>query len=582
MRFDSLDFLKKEESRARSKSHFQEIEARWMEALQKVPHEFEQEYLVHYNRFRLRNLPVLKKKRPALLIGYINDHHFPNFHTRDLLKIADIISLSTSEDADPSIDRLVYFPAKDNFQTIRKRFPTGFKPDLYWDMQAAHGHIHPIGLSSNPFPSVASICHIQHGAAVKTMTEMFDYVIPVGRGFSPSLSYGKAKVINLPFGANWASFHSSFQDKVSLDTQRDIDVSVTFSTSPNPVYHGLRNEIIKIVEQLKLKWKDRYKVVIKASLTKPEYQKLLTRSKISINVVGMNGPFNYRSCEIINSGALLLQTNIKTGPTQPPIKEYLEEDIHFSGFMTDNLEEKILLFLENSALRNEIVKRATSFLQSELSYEKIFLHLLSEIKHFKKNEDRKVLQLNQDRFYLGTFLWQQQQDQNIQQLGAAFAGQSLMEENDFPKLVSNLLAILPELLSSMGIDYLRNCLSRHSTALANSLDPKNMKQIAVQLFSVQMDHISFCYNFLALSVEFNWSPNEVLAPIAKQAFTEKDWPQFNSDWILRPVQCPSHFEQNNFKQINYEKFLLPLARADSKAKEWIIYRDYLFSLMGIA
>ena len=76
---------------------------------------------------------------------------------------------------------------------FEKGFPEVSLP-FFWDMQAAHGHVHPRGLSCAPFPSVASICHVQQGPAVKTICEMFDFVLPVGKVFSGAVSMGK-----LPF-----------------------------------------------------------------------------------------------------------------------------------------------------------------------------------------------------------------------------------------------------------------------------------------------------------------------------------------------------------------------------------------------
>ena len=50
--------------------------------------------LTQYNLFRLRNLSKLNFERPAVLIGAVNNAHFPDFHTVDLLKVADVISLT--------------------------------------------------------------------------------------------------------------------------------------------------------------------------------------------------------------------------------------------------------------------------------------------------------------------------------------------------------------------------------------------------------------------------------------------------------------------------------------------------------
>ena len=111
----SIKSLEKEE-RARSKNHLNEIEDKWENVLSETTEENYVEAFKRYNRFRLRNLLVLKKKRPGLLLGYINDHQFPNFHTFELLKVADIVSLTSSrEDQANEVDRVYYFPSSDDF-----------------------------------------------------------------------------------------------------------------------------------------------------------------------------------------------------------------------------------------------------------------------------------------------------------------------------------------------------------------------------------------------------------------------------------------------------------------------------------
>ena len=211
MPVESIEELEKEESKVRGKSHLHELERRWHRALEEVRGDAETLYLARHNRFRIRNRASLREKRPGILLGYINDTHFPNFQTFEILKVADIVSLTLNESSSSEIDRVHYDLVKDDMKSIRKRLPKGFDPVFYWDMQAAHGHVHPRGLSCAPFPSVASICHVQQGPAVKTVCEMFDFVLPVGKVFSRALSYGKASVFHLPFGFNWASFHRSFE-----------------------------------------------------------------------------------------------------------------------------------------------------------------------------------------------------------------------------------------------------------------------------------------------------------------------------------------------------------------------------------
>jgi hypothetical protein len=180
MSIESIEALEEEEKRVRGKSHLHELENRWRKVMSEVAGEDEVRYLVHHNRFRLRNILGLEEKRPGLLLGYVNDSHFPNFHTVEMLRVADIVSLTVKEKSPTDVERVYYNLVKDDMNSISKRLPKGFQPTLYWDLQAAHGHIHPLGLSYAPFPSVASVCHVQHGPAVKTKSNISLIVLTAG------------------------------------------------------------------------------------------------------------------------------------------------------------------------------------------------------------------------------------------------------------------------------------------------------------------------------------------------------------------------------------------------------------------
>ena len=573
---ESIEELEEEETKVRGKSHLHELEQRWQVALSEATGDAEVEYLVHHNRFRIRNITSLRKKRPGILLGYINDSHFPNFQTVEILKVADIVSLSLKEDSSDEVDRVSYHSTKDDMNAIRKRLPRGFLPSFFWDMQAVHGHVHPRGLSCAPFPSVASICHVQQGPAVKTICEMFDFVLPVGKVFSGAVSYGKASVLNLPFGFNWASFHRWFK---SIEKSRDIDVSITFSDSSNPVYHQLRNQVLSLASELQKKWAGRFRIEIKADLSKEHYRDLLQRSKISINVVGINGPYNYRSCEIVNAGALLFQANVIESGLPVDHEGILEEGKDFVSFSLDNLEERLLEYLENEEIASGMASSAFRRIKEKYSYEELASSLTNEIS--KVPFKRESSSLDQDDFLLGNFLWQQHQNEDTRLLGAAFIGQTLVRCRDDLRFFSNCLAILPELIKALGFDFLKNAIFSRNPGLAESLDPSNLKQIAVQLFTLKVDHVATCYNFLSLSLELRWSPPETLRPIAEQAFVGKQWPSFSPDWVLRPCGSIHDMDSSEFNELRYQHFHLPLLKASNKEQEWIVYRNYLFALLGI-
>ena len=571
--------LEEEEKVARSKSHINEIEQKWEKIVQEASSENLPEILKRYNCFRLRNLLILKKKRPGILLGFINDHHFPNFHTIELLKSADIVSLTSSkDDEDREVHRIFYKPANDNFLSIRKKFPKGFKPKLFLDMQAAHGHMHPIGLSQMPFPTVACICHHQHGPAVKTICELFDFVIPVGSFFSPSCNYQKAKVLNFPFGFNWASFDRLFRNPLEWKL-RKIDVSVTFSESNSPYYKDLRNEVIQIMKDFQRKWEGKYVVKIAESLEKKDFVELLQNSKISINVVAVNGPYNYRSCEIVNAGALLFQTNVTESGLTLSFDEILEPEKDFVYYDSTNLQNQLLQFLEKPEVACGIAKSAYNRMKNDFSYGMIFSKLIKAIENQNLSKNPEKANETRDKFLLGKFLWQQHQQKDLQLLGSAFLWQTLSEEKDTIRCFSNLLAILPELIQALGFNSLKTDVAKHSKELAESLDPQNLKQIAVQLISIKMDHIVVWYNFLSLSIEFKWSPNAVLQDIANQALINNSWGGYSEQWLLRTPSSLGDEQKETFTDLRYKHFFLPLMGAETYKEEWEVYINYLVKIL---
>ena len=451
-----LSSLIEEELTVRGKSHFKELEGKWLE-LWTNEKDLTRDILVEYNKFRLRNLYRTKIKRPAVLLGFINDSHFPNFQTFGLLKVADVISLcckGKSKEKDvkknDSIDRIEFDLIQDDIHSIQKKLPKGFTPTLYWDAQAVHGHVHPRGLRTAPFPTFAAVCHVHYGAAAKTICELFDYVIPVGECFNQSLSYGSAKVINLPFGMNWASFDTGRNNNT---TGRDVDISITFGPSKDPVYGGLRSKVIDVLEHFQNQHEN-ITISIQSNLEKSQYFEVLRRSKIAINVVGINGPYNYRTCEIINSGAMLFQVNHTEAGIDLNTEESFLDGEDFISFTFDNLEDQLIHYLNDDQKRNDIVNSAIQKLEDSYTYEKGFLSIIDHSKRFNHSE-RNNPQNQSHAFYNGIFMWQQISEAETRMLGGAIIGTQLTQFNGL-HFFGNLLAVLPELSNALGNDFVRN------------------------------------------------------------------------------------------------------------------------------
>jgi hypothetical protein len=544
------------------------------------------EVLVAYNKFRLRNLNHVTIKRPSILIGAVNDAHFPNFHTVDLLKVADVISLTTQKENADGIDRIYYSIVNDKIQDIITKFPRGFKPICFWDSQAEHGHPQPLGLASAPFATVASICHVFHSPAVKRMLDLFDYVLPVGRVFDEFLNNGKSQVLKLPFGLNWASMHHFNQSNRSL---KDVDISVTFSFSDSPAYGGLRNQVLEKVKLFKEKYSNDYKIIIESNLNNSEYTEILNRSKISINVVGFNGPYNYRTCEIINAGALLFQLNTSSHGVTANQEEIFKNEEDYISFDLESLEEKLLNILGDEKKISRIARSGQKKLEENLSYENLFSELIKKIQDehgeqisLRMTERNKLNKVEQEKldqfddFNSAAFLWEQPQKFDLRVIGAGLLTK-LLPRFDDTKFFVNFLAILPELLDKFGFNFIHSIIAERNKAFADTLSSNDLRQNVIQIYSLCSDHVAMVYNMISISMENNWFDKMQLPALVSQAFAGKNWDGYDKSWLLRYP----NLGDGQSSQIRYDQFLIPLLLAKENQDEWKAYRDYLLSVSNV-
>lgn len=543
--------------------------------------------LIQYNLFRLRNLSKLNFERPAVLIGAVNNAHFPDFHTVDLLKVADVISLTTLKENETEIDRLYYSLVNDSIQSIITRLPEGFKPFMFWDSQAEHGHPQPLGLANAPFLTIASVCHVFYSPAIKRLLEVFDYVLPSGEVFDQYLDYSNSQVLRIPFGLNWASMHHLYGKEGS---EKNIDVSVTFSSSVSGPYAELRNDVLTKMESLKAKYSDKYNFVIQSGLDKEKYTEILQKSRISVNVVGFHGPYNYRTCEVINAGALLFQANVESHGVKMNSAELFDDGDHFVSFDLGNLEQKLLELLSAPDRVSSIAQKGRERLENDLNYKNLFTQLFEKLKELEKGKNKesesveksfsekfkKTVQLPKNKlgdFHCASFLWEQINKKSLRFIGAGLLSRILPQLDD-SRFYCNLLAIIPEVFEKFGFGYLQSLIASRDKQFADSLPSNDLKQIVIQIYSLQHDHVVMAYNMISLAIENDWIDRQQLPALANQAFGGKDWQEFDMGWLLRyPVLSGSDGES-----LLYDKFQIPLLLAKGNPEIWTVYRDYILHL----
>ncbi len=341
-----------------------------LETLASGPSLYNLNFLLYRNHFRTKHAAKLKIKRPRILLGLINYDVYPNFQSIGLLIYADVASLSVPQLVQGRADRLAFDVSIDDLAEAIQRLPAGFIPEYYFDPQACGASIAPKGLERLPFPSVAGICHTFRGLHCEYLAKLFDVVAPVSSAFVPLYQSWMADktVLSLPFGANWGSFHYSTGQ---YNLSKDIDLIVSFGESPRAEYGGWRDVAMQLARDFAKQYGHQYKVVFVSGVSHQEYSQLLARSKIGLNVVGFNGPYNYRSCELMNHQVALLQLDVDFGLPQMQMADYFVPGQEYIACDVGNFSETLLHYLQQPALIAKIAAAGRARLEREYSYEAI-------------------------------------------------------------------------------------------------------------------------------------------------------------------------------------------------------------------
>jgi hypothetical protein len=340
---------------------------------------------LYYNEFRIANSAKLPKTRPQILLGGPFNILYPNRHIYPLFLVADVVCLTCSKAPFPFLST-IHCRADTTFVEIQKKMPNGFNPDFYWDNQIEHRHFIPTGIDAAPFPIVASICHTYLHQSIEHVCELFDKILPLSKEYGCILSkkYGE-KIIDLPFGVNWASFH----ERISPFWNKTIDVSVIFKPDSSPIFKGNRIKVIDLVKKFKEKYGNRFIINLMEELPYSDYIQQLQKSRITVNVTGVHGPYNYRSIEAICSGSMLLQYEWNDEIIKNSFSELFVDGKHGVAFILEDFESKLLYYLENPKKSEEIAREAYDFLIKNYSYQRLYKDLAASIEKSKPDLSKR-------------------------------------------------------------------------------------------------------------------------------------------------------------------------------------------------
>lgn len=346
--------------------------------------------LLSYNEFRITNASRLPRTRPQILLCGPLGCTYPNLHSFPLFEVADVVCITCGPKTYGYSSSINCNPST-LFFDILKKLPPGFVPDFYWDNQVEHGHFVPAGIEMAPFPIVASLCHFFLHKSVEHICEVFDFVLPISKFYGNILrkKYPE-KIMDIPFGLNWASF----DHMISPHWEKSIDVCVTFVGSKAPQYCNKRNVVMELIKKFQEKYGARFSIVIVSNISNAQYTDIIRKSRITLNVTGIHGPYNYRTIEAMCAGSMIFQYNWEKEFFENDFSELFIEGVHGASFNFENFESKLLYYLENRELTEKIARESYAFLTANYTYKQLFQRLISSVKKMNLKLPRNEFSFN--------------------------------------------------------------------------------------------------------------------------------------------------------------------------------------------
>lgn len=358
-----------------------ELESICQEAVKGSEERFQ--LLMYRNQFRVKFADKLKIRKPRIMLGTFSYSSFPNFQTLPFLEFADVVTLCDASSQKGRSYMIPFSIAQEQLSDAIERLPLGFVPDYFFESQICGAAVPIIGLEESPFPTVAGVCHTFRGVNTDYLARLYDVITPVSKGFVELFrrSHPNKQVIDVPFGANWGSFHETLIASNRGWQEREIDLLVSFGECNRYEYGNYRTQALSLARAFANKYKEKYNVVFLSGVDKNTYYDALQRSKVGLNVVGINGPYNYRTCEVINCGALLLQMETEFPIEHMEVSDYLTQGEEYISFTPETFETVLIAILENQDKTVSIAAAGKKRLENDYSYKNIHGKIISAISN---------------------------------------------------------------------------------------------------------------------------------------------------------------------------------------------------------
>lgn len=427
--------------------------------------------------------------------------------------------------------------------------------------------IFPKDLEYLPCPTVATPIHLFKSSIIRHICELFDIIVPVSKAFIPHMkTFTDKPVLDIPFGACWGSFSDVIEPNFD---NKDVDVSIILNKNMYPVYGDLRDKTIESIKAFKDKYRDQYNVVISGPLNKIDFFNLLRRSRISLNIAGIHGPYNYRTCEIMNAGTLLFQMNNSDYFIPSDITDYFDDGVHFVSFNSNNLEERLLYYLNHKEKASTIAKQGLEYLEEKYSIDKIYQDLFTQVANTKIQKPFKNPDAN---YHLGQAYWcfyYYRDDTQLQ----ALSWTSLLRKSSLLERTNNYIAMLPKLIQWLSLNFISNIIQIVDPLLVSIITRQGISNAIKYLYQRFSNHPVILWNYVVFYLENNEASPEFI----EKAITNFENEPFDFDpskLIFNIGIQPSYLSDDYYFDLMYGFEQRLLKYNFDKKLVMQLYRDY--------
>lgn len=259
-------------------------------------------------------------------------------------------------------------PALASLDDILATLPAGWEPDLMLLWRPEYATL-PGGLEEAPFPVAMLVSDWYAAFSDCVEAARFANVVVTGSvGERVFRQAGFADVMNLPMLG-----YQPGVDGAVRSPRRDIDV---FSaTNPNWIVHHRREHINARLLDLP----PGVNLVLRENITRQQYNEFLGRSRIFVNQTVV-GEINMKCYEVPNAGACLFveQDNLD-------IRRWLEDGVSCVLYSPEDLDEKILYYLEHEEERAAIATAGQTAMQA-MSYRANMAQIVDALRRRGRDE----------------------------------------------------------------------------------------------------------------------------------------------------------------------------------------------------